>query len=104
MEGGRKGRRKGRREGGLAEGRVSLDFPSDGQDGTSLGGEGGGRWIAREGSTQGWRGGWGGEALDPLSGKGGTTPSSHADAQVNLVRLRSNTVLARGAMGQESKE
>jgi hypothetical protein len=40
-EGRRKGRREGRREGGLAEGRVSLDFPSDGQDDTSLGGEGG---------------------------------------------------------------
>jgi hypothetical protein len=37
-EGRREGRRKGRRDGRLAEGRVSLDFPSDGQDDTSLGG------------------------------------------------------------------
>ena len=32
--------------------------------------------------------------MEPLPGKGGTTPNSHVDAQVNLVRLRSNAVLA----------
>jgi hypothetical protein len=44
--------------------------------------------------------GWvGWEVLDPLPGKGGTTPSSCVDAQVNLVRLRSNAVLVRNTMG-----
>jgi hypothetical protein len=48
---------------------------------------------------QGWRDGRGGEVLDPLPGKGGTTPNSCVDAEVNLVRLRSNTVLVRDTMG-----
>jgi hypothetical protein len=41
--------------------------------------------------------------LDPLPGKGGTTPNSCVDAKVNLVRLRSNTVLVRNAMGKRVK-
>jgi hypothetical protein len=57
----RKERREGRREGGLAEGRVSLDFPSDGQDDTSLGGEGGrGGLQGKEGHKDGGVGGVGG--------------------------------------------
>jgi hypothetical protein len=44
--------------------------------------------------------------LGPLPGRGGTTPNSHVDAQVNLVRPCSNAVLARDTTGQEpeSKE
>jgi hypothetical protein len=42
--------------------------------------------------------GW--EALDPLPGKGGTTPNSCVDARVNLALPRSNAALARGAMGR----
>jgi hypothetical protein len=52
------------------------------KEGEEGGGEGG--WIAREGGMQGWWDGWGGEVLDPLPGKGGTTPSSYFDTQVNL--------------------
>jgi hypothetical protein len=49
--------------------------------------------------------GWvGWEVLNPLPGKGGTTPNSCVDTQVNLVWLRSNAVLVRDAMGQELKE
>ena len=48
----------------VAEGRVSLDFPSDGQDDTSLGGEGGGEVDCkgrRDARMAGWvgRGGLG---------------------------------------------
>jgi hypothetical protein len=58
-------------------------------------------WGRRDARMTGWVG-WG--VLDPLPGKGGATPNSCVDTQVNLVRLRSNTVLARDAMGQELKE
>jgi hypothetical protein len=75
----RKGRREGRREGGLAEerGRLSLNFPSDGQDDTSLGGKGvGGGLQGKEGHMmQGWRDGWGGRSWAPCPARTGRRPT-----------------------------
>jgi hypothetical protein len=65
-EGGRgKEGEEGREEGGgaaVAEGRASLDFPRDGQDDTSLGGEGGGEVDYKGRGDTGMAGwvGWGG--------------------------------------------
>jgi hypothetical protein len=60
----------------IAEGRVSLDFPSDGQDDTSLGGEGGGE-MDYKGRGHARRAGW--------VGRGGLGPPARQgrdDAQL----------------------
>ena len=71
----RKERREGRREGGLAEGRVSLDFPSDGQDDTSLGGEGGGGGLqGKKGCKDDGMGG-AGRSWTPCPARAGRRPT-----------------------------